>query len=317
MPDKNTQSPSFGIKPNFFIIGAPKGGTTAIAHYLSEHPNVFMCAPKEPFFWGTDQGKVREVHALHSVEDYLRLFESADLRKHKAIGEGSTTYLQSKEAIQNIVNFQSEAKFIVMLRNPVEVAHGMHGELRRHFAEDEPDFEKAWHLQEDRKIGRNIPRNDKFSFQLQYREVATFAPQLQRLFALVPESHRHIIIFDDFVRKTQDCYCETLRFLGLPDDRRTEFPKVNQAGKYRMPIIGRLYQAPPSWLQGPIKIFRRWYQKQNGPLRRVVFGLVQKKAPRESLSRDFEEHLKGVFRADIVATSALLGRDLSKWTQES
>ena len=40
--------------PNFFIIGAPKAGTTALAHYLSEHEKVFFSNIKEPFFWCDD-----------------------------------------------------------------------------------------------------------------------------------------------------------------------------------------------------------------------------------------------------------------------
>jgi hypothetical protein len=108
----------------------------------------------------------------------------------------------------------------------------MHGELIRHFAESEPDFEKAWHLQEERANGRSLPENRRLAFQLQYRDVASYAPQLHRLFELVPESRRHIIIFDDFVKNTLQAYQEVLRFLDLTDDGRDAFPKVNVAGKY-------------------------------------------------------------------------------------
>jgi hypothetical protein len=35
-------------KPNFFIVGAPKCGTTALSEYLRSHPDVFFSSPKEP-----------------------------------------------------------------------------------------------------------------------------------------------------------------------------------------------------------------------------------------------------------------------------
>ena len=299
--------------PNFFIIGAPKCGTTAMAHYLAEHPQIYFCAPKEPFFWSTDHAKLRETHRLHSVDDYLKLFRNADPSRHAAIGEGSTNYMQSRVAVKEIVKFQPEARFVVMLRNPVDVAYGMHGELRRHFAEDEPNFEKAWALQQPRSQGKQLPKNDRMINQLQYQDVATFAPQLKRLFDQVPESRRLVLIFDDFAKDPRQCYLQTLQFLGLTDDGRTDFPKVNPAGKYRSQLIGKIYQDPPKLLSYPVGIFKTWYAKQGGRLRHLIHGLVQQKAPRESLSPEFREYLKSVFADDIAETSAMIGRDLSAW----
>ncbi|NJO14781.1 MAG: sulfotransferase [Thioploca sp.] len=59
-------------KPNFFIVGAPKCGTTALSEYLSSHPNVFMSYPKEPHYFSTDMPNKR---SSSSLEDYLQLFK--------------------------------------------------------------------------------------------------------------------------------------------------------------------------------------------------------------------------------------------------
>ena len=40
--------------PDFFIVGAPKCGTTAISEYLRTHPRIFMCKPKEPHYFALD-----------------------------------------------------------------------------------------------------------------------------------------------------------------------------------------------------------------------------------------------------------------------
>ena len=40
--------------PDFFIIGAPKAGTTSLYHYLDQHPEVFMSAIKEPHFFAAE-----------------------------------------------------------------------------------------------------------------------------------------------------------------------------------------------------------------------------------------------------------------------
>ena len=70
------------IRPNYFVIGAPKAGTTSLCSHLGAHPDVFMSDPKEPQFFS---------HNLHrGYEWYASLFESAS--GHAAVGEGSTTY---------------------------------------------------------------------------------------------------------------------------------------------------------------------------------------------------------------------------------
>src|SRR6056297_3072691 len=134
-------------KPNFFIIGAPKCGTTSMARYLGEHPDIFFSDPKEPNFFNTDFSD--EYRKVTNIKDYLKLFRGAD--KYKRVGEGSVMYLFSKEAISNILEFNPKAKFIVMTRNEVEMFRSLHLQLLSSLEENEKDPEKAWRLQKERK----------------------------------------------------------------------------------------------------------------------------------------------------------------------
>lgn len=68
--------------PNFFIIGAPKCGTTALSEYLREHPQVFFSDPKELSFFNEDFTNRRTT----SLEDYPYHFEEAK-ESHKAVGK--------------------------------------------------------------------------------------------------------------------------------------------------------------------------------------------------------------------------------------
>src|SRR5688572_12731015 len=65
--------------PNFIIIGAAKSGTTALYHYLKQHPQVYMCPVKEPRFFAFEQGDLefsgpgdRELHrsTVVTLEEY-------------------------------------------------------------------------------------------------------------------------------------------------------------------------------------------------------------------------------------------------------
>ncbi|MEZ6127481.1 MAG: sulfotransferase [Planctomycetaceae bacterium] len=302
-------------KPGFFLIGAPKGGTTAMAQYLSEHPNVFFSAPKELHFWNQDHEKDGRAHEVRTLEEYLRKFSAADPDVHRVVAEGSTTYFQSAVAVRKILEFNPQAKFLVMLRNPLEVAHGMHGELLRHFYEDVTDFEQAWRLQEERAVGRRLPRNPVFKHQLQFREVASFAPQLQRLFDAVPASQRLVILFDDFVKDTPDAYRRVLEFLELEDDGRTDFPKVHQAASHRFAALMRFYHTPPALFEKPIRLLRTKVRANSGRIKEILKMATSKKTPRAKLREEFAAELRIVFREDVARTSELLGRDLSYWTE--
>ena len=164
--------------PNLFIIGAPKCGTSALAQYLSEHPAVYFSDPKEPFFLSDDYPKLKDQHSLDGLEDYLSLFKDADPEIHAVIGEGSTNYLASKVAIEKAIGLNPNAKFIVMLRDPVEVAHAYHMEQLWARNEDVEDFESAWRLQEERRQGKFIPGNCVAQQFLQYRDLRYFRLRL-------------------------------------------------------------------------------------------------------------------------------------------
>lgn len=299
--------------PNFIVAGAPKTGTTALCQYLGEHPNAFVCNPKEPFYWCSDFKKSKPFHNMTSLENYLALFEDAT-EEHSAIGEGSTTYMQSREALRNIIEFNPDIRVIAMLRNPLDVAYAMHGELVRHFMEDERDFRKAWELQESRADGKNLPSVDRMDHQLQYRDVASFFPQVKRLWDFIPESQRLLIIFDDFAADTKGAYEQVVDFLGLPQTGRTEFPKVHAAKVFRNQFVGRMYHDPPAFLEPVVAQFRKWFTGgQKGWLKSSLSKLASREKKRDPLGDEFRGLLKDTFREDIQQVSDLIQRDLTSW----
>ena len=109
-------------KPGFFIVGAPKCGTTSFYHYLRQHPQIFMPDNKEPHYFGSDLKK-RSDEFIKTEEEYLSLFKDAD--SSQMAGEASTFYLYSKAAQKEIKGFNPHAKIIIMLRNPIDFLHSL------------------------------------------------------------------------------------------------------------------------------------------------------------------------------------------------
>ena len=126
------------IKPNFFILGASKCGTTSMARYLAEHPDIFVSDPKEPHFFNTDFAN-RHTRYIKTYESYFR---SAS-EYHMAVGEASVFYLFSHKAVSNILVYQPKARFVVMLRNPIYMVYSWHSEALQSFGETEADFERS------------------------------------------------------------------------------------------------------------------------------------------------------------------------------
>ena len=103
------------MKPNFFIIGAPKAGTTSLWAILRQHPDIFMPDVKEPNFFSRD-----EVYAL-GWEWYAKLFSL--FKDEAAIGEASPSYCMIESfpnVVERIANHVPKSRIIYIVRDPFE-----------------------------------------------------------------------------------------------------------------------------------------------------------------------------------------------------
>lgn len=298
--------------PNTFVIGAPKCGTSAMAAYLNQHPNVFLCNPKEPFFWSSDYPMLQDLHKVTDLDRYLQLFASAKV-EHSVVCEGSTNYLASQVAVERIMAFNPAAKFIVMLRNPVDVVHAFHSECLFAYIEDEPDFEKAWDIQDDRLSGRRLPKGCVAPQFLQYRDVASYAEQLERFFALVPEENRKVLIFDDFAADNEGTFQDTLQFLDLPAFEKESFERVNASHDHKFPLFSQLVLDPPTPLKPVVETLRVTARQFKGGWVDQAKQWFRKPTKRTPLTSEFRAKLCEFFAEDVSETSKILGRDLRHW----
>ena len=297
-------------RPNFFIVGAPKCGTTALSEYLRAHEQVFMCEPKEPKFFVEALGHLREAA---TEPEYLELFKEAGER-HVAVGEASVWYLYFSESLPRIKAFAPDARIIVMLRNPVDLVYALHAQCLFNLLESETDFEAAWRLQDVRARGEAMPEGNPTPRTLLYGEIGKIGSQLENLYAYFPPEQVQVLLFDDFKTDAGAVYRRTLQFLGLPDDGRAEFPPVNENKRLRSQALGRFNRRPPRlWqagaarvkrllrIEGPVGLYN-WMSRWN-----VV---AEQRAP---LSPEFRAELEAHFADDVALLSDLMHRDLSHW----
>lgn len=293
------------IKPNFFIIGAPKSGTTALSEYLRAHPQVFFSEPKEVQYFAEDfKGRF-----ITTEKDYLKLFRESNPHKHLAIGEGSAIYLFSDVAVPKILEFQPDAKFIVMLRNPVNLVQSFHLEMLDGGLENIVSFVADWNLENQRRLGKHISKfclDEKYLF---YSDWGRLGTQLQRALSVIPKERLKIILFDDFVQDTAAVYRDTLMFLGLPDDGRMNFPKVNEKRYTRYVFLSCLVGVVFLWWM-PVRIklgLHGW------GLSELIKKINSSRPNLKTSDTEVRAMLHGFYADEIALLEELIKRDLSSW----
>ena len=282
------------MRPNFFIIGAPKCGTTSLALWLAEHHSVFMSVPKEPHYFNFDMNN----RTITTEESYLKLFDNAGASVD-AIGEASTWYLHSRKAVGAIEHTCPNAKYIVMVREQVSMAESLYYHNLRHLHENAPTFQQAWELQGMRKKGLKIPPACADPAFLQYKNACSLGAQVQRLLSKVPASRVLIIDLADLKDCPKREYQRVMRFLDLDGDRESFFPE-NEA------------RVPRSLFVQRIMMF-------GGGIRRAIglkkgFGLLkfnEKKIKKKPMSRSFYDCINQAFREDKALLNELIKKQRS------
>ena len=310
MSERRKLSGSSEQWPELYIIGAPKCGTTALALYLAEHPNISFCRPKEPTFFATDLPKQRLVG---TAQEYLKLFPP-DKSRPTVRAEGSVWYLYSREAIPNILSVRPDAKFVVMLRNPIDAAYALHNQKLRSLDEDVALFEEAFHRQEKRRKGEGIPVTCREPSTLLYGDVCKYGEQVKRLFGLVDSKHVKAIVFEDFGRETERVYRETLELVRLDDDGRRTFERINESSRVRSRFFNTIARRPSVLRQRVTNPIKKFLGVRHLGVSAAIKNMNKVTAPRTPLSPEIRRELAAYFAEDIGELSKLLGLDLRYWT---
>ena len=295
-----------GRKPDFFIVGAPKCGTTALDVFLGAHPEIFMARRKESHFFATDMPP-----SAHTRDPILFNQLFFGLEAERRVGESSVWHLASTEAAQNIHNFNPEAQIIVILRNPVEMIPSLHSQLIYEGYENVRSLKDALALESLRREGLKVPANAPVPLQLQYRNAASYAGQLRKYFDLFGRDRVYVILFDDFAKAPEHEYRKLLEFLGVDPKFKPEFSRVNANKVVGSLTLRDLLKNPPGWMRRFVRFALPGERLRHGLIRRLE-TLNVKVRPRDDDARLLEV-LRDEFEEANNELAILLGRDLSFW----
>jgi hypothetical protein len=294
-------------RPNFFIAGSPKCGTSSMHDYLSQHPSVYMSEEmKEPGFFNPDL-KINLARRVDNEARYLSLFRKGVGKER--IGESSTWYMLSKQAAKLIADWDARAQAILMVRNPVDAAYSLHGQLLWSCNEHLEDFGEAVEAEAERRAGKNFRPECTSPDALQYTETFTYAPQVKRFFDAMGRHRVKVIVFDDFILNTGQVYRDTLQFLGLDTEFEADF-KVMNAVKPVSRGFNAFFARRPKLRNVVHKLVPAGVQRKLIDAM-PYFTSTIKRAPK--VDPELKKKLLPRFRDDVEELSRLLDRDLTYW----
>jgi Sulfotransferase family len=302
--------------PDFFIVGHPKCGTTALYEMLARHPQIFMPEVKEPRFFASDMRQrfqpSRAGALPATLEAYLDLFQGAS--PEQLAGEASPAYLASHTAAGLIAEVQPGARIVAILREPASFLHSLHQQLLRSHVESKKDLRTAMALERARSEGRRIPRRSHRPGALQYSDHVRYVEQLRRYEAAFPREQMLVLIYDDFRANNEDTVRAVLRFLGVDHTAEVDVHDANPAVRVRSQQLDELVHLV-SVGRGPLAKAAKTVvnaaipaRARRGALQATRRHLVhgQPKKPDPELMSELRRRFKG----EVVALSEHLDRDL-------
>jgi len=311
------------------VVGAPRCGTTSLASFMKHHPEVSFSSVKEPHFFSQfDLNGLSTDDLRRRVDDqYLSRYFAHHTGDRPLLAEASVSYLYTPERMEPILRLWPDAKFIIAVRDPLEMLPSLHRRLLYLGDETVTDFERAWTLCAERAQGRSIPRTCIDPRWLRYDQAGRLGTYVENFFNAVGRERCFVTVFDDLASNPAELSRRLLEFLEISPHESDDLAARRTSKSYRIGWLQRLLKRPPiatrAIMAGEAYRKRVSSRGSRGPdsavVRAVLAGrkklLRWNKVPAApvrlpvGLAREISEAL-----ADEVAhLSRLIDRDLSHW----
>jgi len=283
------------VEPNFFIVGAPKSGTTNISYYLIQHTQVFMPENLEPYYFARldiPQNYEREI--ISDEKKYLNLFKNA--KNCKAIGESSPVYLYCPHSALEIKNRFPNSKIIISLRNPIEIAYSEYFSLKFMGFDKNRSFNEL--------LDASKEQLDQNEFHIDsLLEAGFYSKHIKRFQKIFSKNQIKIIIFEEYIKNTIPTINSILSFLDI--DKSIAF-KTAPKGAYKVP---RNFASQKLMNNST---FRKTAKFIIPTVARQKIGerFLVKESSRPVLKQNERQRLKEIYQDDVENLAKLLGRSL-------
>lgn len=303
--------------PDFFIVGAPKCGTTTLYRWLGEHPQIH--APhKEPCFFSQDIYPTDHVPThIPSLSAYCSIFKVCDPEK-RVSGEATPKYLYSDLALDRISELRPDARLVVCLRDPVDLMISLHSQKLREGEEKELRFQAAWKRSFGGNGGTPVYSEPTVRGEINYLFWGGFGKRLARLQQIFAPENIHIVTLAGLKEYPFQVYSDLLAFIGVENDGRTDFSASNKRVKIRNLRIHRSVLAANKMLAPVLAPIRKARGGRGlGAMKWVDCWNVEKGSYSSAVSEELRKEMYHVLREDMeLAEFFLNGRPITNRKEE-
>ncbi len=287
--------------PDFICVGAQKAATSSFYNMIRKHPDIFMPEKKELHYFDRDE------YQHNDYDMYMSYFEGSE--KYKLRGEVTPSYLYFEEVPERIFDLLgADVKIIIMLRNPIDRAlsqYKMTCRLENSRGDSELlTFEQAFYVERER-----ITIDTHHRREYSYFDRGLYSKQVERYYKLF--SNVKVILFEDFVKNSQETMGEIYAFLGI-EDCKVELAKsnVDYGTGYKYPKLTKIRKNIASIVK------KITFLKDNKVLeelnKKFPIATVDDKE-KYRISGSFGGVLQKYFYEDICVLEKIIDRDLSEW----
>jgi hypothetical protein len=277
-------------KPNLFLVGCGKSGTSSLHRYLGQHPEIFMSEVKGPNYFGIRPDETYSEY-FGNLQKYLSLFSHSV--NEKILGEASH-YFHLKRAPKKIKRFNSFSKVIILLRDPYEVVKSYYNAGA--IPKDIDFFDKsswkiipAWELYESLKYSENV----------------------ERWFNTFGMENVKIVFTEDLKNNAKETYISISNWLGIDALFVPEFKIYNSSRTIKNKWVLSLLNWIPSnfkvWFK--IKISFKFSEK----IRDSIIKLTTESLVKDKLNSDLAFKMGPILNLEIKKLESLLDKNLSNW----
>ncbi|SOB99878.1 sulfotransferase domain-containing protein [Rhodobacter sp. JA431] len=287
--------------PDFFILGAPKCGTTSLFSWLQAHPDTYLPV-KEPGFFSPDILELsRHPGAIRTLKQYLDRLCPPDAAG-KMTGESTPKYLYSEAALRALSPHAGRIKLIVMLRNPVDLAIAMHAQNLRQGREREPNFERAW-SRGPAALGDRLT---------DYRFWGQPSVHLARWRNAFPAEDIHVQLLEENMKNDPAAaHEEVLSFLGLAPHRMDSYAPQNIRKSYRSARLKSASSRARRSVYRALEVVG--ITPQGTGILRMLEALNSKPIAQTNSAASVRKELAKTFAEDVSNLARLLGRETLPW----
>ncbi|MFC4700057.1 sulfotransferase family protein [Glaciecola siphonariae] len=230
---------------NLHIIGAQKAGTTALAHFIAQHQDIYVLDGKEAHVFDNPQflkSTNKMLFAKDAIAKRMRNYQS-----QRYVCDATPVTWYQRRFLTHCFNFNPSAKFIVILRDPVERALSHYKMSRQKDAETKNAL-AAFLSERSRLIAARGNWQLRSPLRTQsYLSRGRYSKQLKQLFDIVPRQQVLVLFQEDLAKHHQATLNKVFAFLDV--DTQTIAPErvfesdkeASTVGMFFAKYFARLY----------------------------------------------------------------------------